>query len=262
MKTRRLTLALSALALAAASFAANADILFQNLGTAAPPATLGGHTMTQFDQSPQAAIPDGTSGIALIPGAPMGGTLGISAAASKFTVGNGWGTSETWGHGYLGPVFYSTSNPVTLTLPAGTKAFYFYTQSSWVGTWNITATTDSGTSSGPISVSSGFSAPTGANGFGFYSTAGESIISISVTSSTSPGLGFAEFGISDGTLATTCASEGYTGLKLDWCRNICEKDYTGTQLKLWIRRWMDRYHDLPYCMREDEETPPLEQGAF
>ena len=62
--------------------------------------------------------------------------------------------------------------------------------------------------------------------------------------------------------ATTCASEGYTGMKLDWCRNICEKDYTGTQLKIWIRRWMDRYHDLPYCMREDEETPPQEQGAF
>ena len=61
---------------------------------------------------------------------------------------------------------------------------------------------------------------------------------------------------------TTCANEGYTGLKLDWCRNICEKDYTGTQLKTWIRRWMDRYHDLPYCMREDEETPPQEQGAF
>ena len=61
---------------------------------------------------------------------------------------------------------------------------------------------------------------------------------------------------------TTCASEGYTGMKLDWCRNICEKDYTGTQLKTWIRRWMDRYHDLPYCMREDEETPPQEQGAF
>ena len=60
----------------------------------------------------------------------------------------------------------------------------------------------------------------------------------------------------------TCASEGYTGMKLDWCRNICEKDYTGTQLKTWIRRWMDRYHDLPYCMREDEETPPQEQGAF
>ena len=61
---------------------------------------------------------------------------------------------------------------------------------------------------------------------------------------------------------TTCASEGYTGMKLEWCRNVCEKDYTGTQLKTWIRRWMDRYHDLPYCMREDEETPPHEQGAF
>ena len=63
---------------------------------------------------------------------------------------------------------------------------------------------------------------------------------------------------SDAGPATTCASEGYTGMKLDWCRNVCEKDYTGTQLKIWIRRWMDRYHDLPYCMREDEETPPQE----
>ena len=63
-------------------------------------------------------------------------------------------------------------------------------------------------------------------------------------------------------VVTTCASEGYTGMKLEWCRNVCEKDYTGTQLKIWIRRWMDRYHDLPYCMREDEETPPQEQGAF
>ena len=49
---------------------------------------------------------------------------------------------------------------------------------------------------------------------------------------------------------TTCANEGYTGLKLDWCRNICEKDYTGTQLKVWIRRWVERYRDLPYCLVE------------
>ena len=191
----------------------------------------------------------------------MGGTLGISAAATKYTVGTTWGSAVTWGHGYLGPVFYSASNPVTLTLPANTKAFYFYTQSPDIGTWNITAATDSGATSGPISVSTGFSAPTSANGFGFYSTAGENITSITITSSAFPGLGLAEFGISTGP-TTTCASEGYTGMKLDWCRNVCEKDYTGTQLKTWIRRWMDRYHDLPYCMREDEETPPQEQGAF
>ena len=60
------------------------------------------------------------------------------------------------------------------------------------------------------------------------------------------------------TVTTTCSNDGYKGTQLTWCRNICEKDYTGTQLKIWIRRWMDRYHDLPYCMREDEETPPQE----
>lgn len=49
---------------------------------------------------------------------------------------------------------------------------------------------------------------------------------------------------------TTCANDGYTGTKLTWCQNICEKDYSGTQLKTWIRRWMGRYHDLPYCLRD------------
>ena len=85
MKASRLTLTLSALALAAASFTANADILFQNLGTAAPPATIGSHTMTPFDAAPQNAIPDGTSGITIIPGNPGSGELSINHSASKFT---------------------------------------------------------------------------------------------------------------------------------------------------------------------------------
>lgn len=51
-------------------------------------------------------------------------------------------------------------------------------------------------------------------------------------------------------LAKTCASEGYVGTKLTWCENICEKGYTGATLGMWIRRWTDRYHDLPYCARE------------
>lgn len=45
----------------------------------------------------------------------------------------------------------------------------------------------------------------------------------------------------------TCASEGYTGTKLTWCQNICEKDYTGSTLNMWIRRWIDRYRTLPAC---------------
>ncbi|HSD15750.1 MAG TPA: hypothetical protein VLC71_00630 [Thermomonas sp.] len=58
---------------------------------------------------------------------------------------------------------------------------------------------------------------------------------------------------------TTCASEGYTGTKLTWCQNICEKGYTGATLDTWIHRWINRYRDLPYCAAEDEEEPPQDQ---
>ncbi|MBP7159486.1 MAG: hypothetical protein KBA36_11845 [Thermomonas sp.] len=51
---------------------------------------------------------------------------------------------------------------------------------------------------------------------------------------------------------TTCAGEGYTGTKLEWCRNICERGYTGSTLATWIRRWTDRYRTLPYCAVEPE----------
>ena len=51
---------------------------------------------------------------------------------------------------------------------------------------------------------------------------------------------------------TTCASEGYTGTKLLWCQNLCEKGYTGATLDMWIHRWINRYRDLPYCAAEGE----------
>ena len=51
MQHRKLNLALAGIVLAAASFAASADILFQNLGTTAPPAVIGAHTMLPFDLS-------------------------------------------------------------------------------------------------------------------------------------------------------------------------------------------------------------------
>ena len=55
---------------------------------------------------------------------------------------------------------------------------------------------------------------------------------------------------------TTCASEGYTGTKLTWCRNICENGLTGATLDMWIHRWVNRYRDLPYCAVEGGEEPP------
>jgi hypothetical protein len=51
----------------------------------------------------------------------------------------------------------------------------------------------------------------------------------------------------------TCASEGYTGTKLEWCKNICERGYTGSTLAMWIRRWTDRYRTLPYCAIEQAQ---------
>ena len=54
---------------------------------------------------------------------------------------------------------------------------------------------------------------------------------------------------------TTCASEGYTGTKLSWCQNICEKGYIGATLDSWIHRWISRYRDLPYCAAPT--SPPV-----
>lgn len=50
--------------------------------------------------------------------------------------------------------------------------------------------------------------------------------------------------------ATTCATEGYTGTKLLWCQNVCEKGYTGATLQTWIHRWIRQFRDLPYCAAE------------
>ena len=250
MQLRTLSLAVAGLMLAAGSFAANAAVLFQNLGRSAPPAVIGGHAVTPFDQAAQAAIPDFTSSIAVIPGNPGPGVLGISPAATKYTVGSSW--NSNWGHPYSGPIFRASGHPVVLTLPAGTKAFYFYSHTDLYGTFTYTVTTDSGTSSGSVAVTSGYGEGSGANGFAFYSTAGESITSITVDSG-SPA-GFAEFGIATGA-ATTCASEGYTGTKLLWCQNICEKGYTGATLQTWIHRWVRQFRDLPYCAVEPANPP-------
>ena len=58
---------------------------------------------------------------------------------------------------------------------------------------------------------------------------------------------------------TTCASSGYTGTKLTWCKNVCEKGYTGATLDMWIHRWIEKYRDLPYCMQEETPPPPPPQ---
>ena len=61
--------------------------------------------------------------------------------------------------------------------------------------------------------------------------------------------------------ATTCASEGYTGTKLNWCRIICESESSSSTVDTYLRRWINKYRDLPYCAVEGGgEEPPPSQG--
>ena len=245
---------LASITLAVASFSANADILFTNLGTAAPPATLGGHTMTPFDQAAQAALPEGYTGT-VIPGNPNPGVLTMNPSFYKYSILES--TNTSWAHGYTGPIFLSlTSNLVTLTLPPNTKAVYFYLQANVHGNSTFYATTDSHTESGPVVVATNPKGQAdGATGFGFYSTAGESISSITVNVDASGvSIMFGEFGINgESAPTTTCASEGYKGMQLLWCKNICEKGYTGQKLQTWLHRWFNQYHSTPFCMMEGDE---------
>ena len=61
------------------------------------------------------------------------------------------------------------------------------------------------------------------------------------------------------TPTTTCASSGYTYTQLEWCKNICERGYTGNTLNMWIRRWIERYRQLPYCAAPPPPPPPPQE---
>ena len=103
-----------AVALAMCAGSANAAITFQNLGTTAPPSTMGGFTMQAFNKIQQAAISDFVK-VTTIPGSPVAGNLTSSVNVEKRTVPGNW---STWSHAYTGPVFMAGS-AVTLTLPTG-----------------------------------------------------------------------------------------------------------------------------------------------
>lgn len=178
---------LAAVIAAMAVSTARAAVVFEDLGTEAPPAHLGPFIVLPFSRVAQAAIPDGTL-VTEIPGSPGRGTLTADVPLGKETVGFGW---ATWSHDYKGPVFANFSgNTVTLTTPH-TRAFYAYVEPNNFDVFNVTVTTDDGGTSGPIPVQ-GFA---GANGFGFYTTAGETIMTVTITvDPLAEGFAIAEFG--------------------------------------------------------------------
>jgi hypothetical protein len=154
-------------------------------GTGPPPATLGPYTMTAFgpDGRPNGTVSD-------VPGPP--GTIGFSPSLTHTQVGVGW---ATWSHGYTGDVYYiAPASQITITLPAGTKAFYFYAEPNNFDVFSVEATAQDGTTSGPVAVQG----DSGAKYFGFYATGTATLASITVTTTdTGPtgGLAIGEFGI-------------------------------------------------------------------
>jgi MYXO-CTERM domain-containing protein len=182
MKTAA-TLSAVVLSIVAGAPAASGAIQVADLGTAAPPATLGGYTLVPFGDDARPNFID-VPGVSVPDGAPFGG-ITFSPDLNKRSIGDGW---ATWSNGYTGDVYFSNgATSISIALPAGTGAFYFYAEPDPFDTFSITATANDGTSlTVPVA------GQAGANGYGFY-TDGPALTSITVSSSVAFAVG--EFGI-------------------------------------------------------------------
>jgi hypothetical protein len=165
-----------------------ATIWIQDLGIVAPPRTLGGQAMTAFadDTRPE------PTGVTTVP-SPLGGDLTFNSLLSHFTaVTPSW---RTWSHGYVGDVYFDPMTSLTMTLPAGTTAFFFYAEPNTFGLFNFTVTTSDGDTAVVTSGDLPIEGDSGAHGFGFY-TSNTTITSIAVTTvSGANGFAVGEFGI-------------------------------------------------------------------
>lgn len=160
-------------------------------GTGAPPSTLGSFPMTPFGADAQPSC--GASGSMVTGVTDPAGTIGFSQAVMHRIAGTCW---ATWSNGYTGDVYATDSSldvsTVTMTLPAGIPAFYFYAEPNQLSVLTITATSPDGTTSGPVSVNGNG----GAKYFGFYGVGGATLSTITVTTNDPLGFAVGEFGIS------------------------------------------------------------------
>ena len=161
--------------------AAGAIVFSPGDGTAAPPSTLGPFTMTPFGPD-DGTLDETTSGAA----GPTG-ELQFDPSLERLQVANGW---ATWSNGFTGDVYWTDGGLTeTMTLPPGTKAFYFYAEPNEFEDYDVDATADSGASTGDMTVYG----DAGAQYFGFYANGSDSVQSITITSPDDFAVG--EFGI-------------------------------------------------------------------
>jgi hypothetical protein len=158
---RNLGLLLAAAAIFALAPQAEA-VTITDLGTVAPPATLGGLPMTPFPPDPTPTFVDVSSVTS-----PLGGSVGFSIPLNHRTVGMGW---ATWSHGYTGDVYFSDgATSVTLTLPTYAGSFYFYVEPNPFRLVEFTV------EAGSETLTLGIEGSSGANGFGLFGLSGETI---------------------------------------------------------------------------------------
>jgi len=233
--TSQRLLLLVAVAMMASATSALAQIVFDGSpGTNAPPATLGGFTMTQFPVDPQ---PCGATFGVVSPG-PVGSAIAFAPSAQHRKIGVigtcGWGT---WSHGYNRDVYFTPTQTITITLPVNTRAFYFYAQpNNFNGTYGVEATTTDFQTSGEIQVAGN----AGAKYFGFYETAIGDLKTVTITvypngGGSSEGFAIGEFGINIGEgplpveMSYYNASQGNGAVNLEWA-TASETDNAGFEL--------------------------------
>ena len=183
--------------------AAQAAVQYVAISATAPlPITqVGPVPVLPFDLAPQNAIAGGTM-VTTIPGMPSPGTgsLTMAPAGRKLMVGsttppNYW--NQIWANGYVQALYFVNTTSATLTLPPRTTAFHTFASPNNFASLQITATSDSGVTSGAVTVTG--TLPPAVSlipGFGFYTTTpGEAIQSIALQINDAGGMGIALFGI-------------------------------------------------------------------
>ena len=180
-------------------------------GTASPSASLGPYTMMPFSADFQNAGYTPVSSVA----SPLGGNVVFNSSMLHAVTPEEW---LTWSHDYNGDVYYTASNKsITMTMPEGTSAFYFYAQPYNFSIHTISATTSDGINA-DIEINQGVDGYQGASYYGFYGTEGSMVNSITVT------CGTADFAIGEFGIASVPAPSG-----------IC-LTCIGMNFFMWLRR--------------------------
>lgn len=157
------------------------QIVYQDLGTTAPPSTLGEYALV--------SKPDGYVNNQSVTSIPTAlGDITLDQSFNTREIDEGWGT---WSHSYTGRVYCNDVTPLTkfvMTMPSSVYAFTMYLEPNNEGPFSFSVTTSDGTVA-----TKNISGSSGATGFGFYSTGTQTISSITITvPSAANGLAFGE----------------------------------------------------------------------